>query len=439
MPIISTLNVGKRVVENEATIYSNDPRRTLLDASEEEEQIIENIYKQGKFNTKLQKTNKYFKYRNQSFLQVLLKDKKIQARVLLGHNIDIIPDSEDPEKPYALITSSYDRSLLGNNANSDGVNQAIADNDDWKMKQKYVVWTNEYNFIMNGLGEYETQPVPNSLGVLPFVDSSTDKDYEFFIRTGMNISNFTVQYNALWSDFFYIMKMQGFAIPVFTGNPELMPREYFVGPNRGIMLPNDPTNPEGSLKMEFLSPNPNLDGSLKGVSAFLANWLTSRGVSPKVISSELNASDSYASGIERLLAMIDKFEATKEDFDLYQCVEQDIFEIIKKYLVVFSGTDLLDKKYSVSKSFENAQLSVQFHKPEMVQTENEKITNIQLKMDMGISDQVIALMELEGITEEMAIEKIDMINERKAIRLQTMVDQNQPQDNGNVVDETKPL
>jgi hypothetical protein len=413
MPIISTINVGKRVVDNEATIYNNDPVRTFEGASDSEVEVMKTVYEHAMINSKLQKANKNFKYRNQAFLQPLIKDKSVQVRVLLSHHIDVIPDFEDPEKPYALITSSFDRSLMP--IKGDGFNQSIAENEDYKLKERYVVWTAEYNFIMNGMGDYITQPVPNPIGMLPFVDISKDKDYEFFVRTGMNLSNFTVQYNSIWSDFFYIMRMQGFAIPVFTGNPKLMPKEYFVGPNRGIMLPSDPTNPDGSLKMEFLSPNPNLDGSLKGIASFLANWLTSRGVSPKVISSELNAADSYSSGVERLLSMIDKFEATKEDFDLFRSVEQKLFKVIQKYLVEFSNTPFLDPKYSVNKSFENAEINVQFHRPEMIQTEAEQLLNEQSKIELGISDRILALMKLESLTEEQALEKVLNIIKRKVL------------------------
>lgn len=425
MPIVSSINLAQRIVNNEATIYNNDPERTT-DLNDADQKAIDAVYDDGQFNTKLQKVNKYFKYRKQSFIQIVPKDKGITLRPLLSHHLDVIPDELDPEKAYAYIVSAFDKQLF---QQSDGRNQSIADQDDYKASlERYVVWTAEYNFIMNGKGEIISEILKNEIGELPFVDVSKDKDFEFFNRQGQTLSDFTVQYNAAWSDFLYISRLQGFSLGIFTGNSELMPKDYFVGPNRFIFLPSDPNNPNSKVDFRFESPSPDLKGSLEGISGLLSNFLTSRGLSPKVISSDLNAKDTYASGVERLLAMIDKFEATKEDFDMFKNVESQIYDVVVKYLVALSNTEFLDKEYWISQSALTSEFNVVFHKPEMIQTEAEKLSNLKLKIDLGISDKVLALMDLESISEEMATQKIDEIIARKSEAMATvqLAQPNQP-------------
>ena len=128
--------------------------------------------------------------------------------------------------------------------------------------------------------------------------------------------------------------------------------------------------------------------------------------------------------------MVDEFEATKEDFDLFEKVELQVFECLKKHLAEYSGTELLDKKYWTSKTgILNAKMSIQFQKPEMIETKSEKLTNAKYEKDLGITDNVEILMNLYGLTEEQAIEKLKKIEERKAILNPKLeVDENETDD-----------
>jgi len=419
VPIVSNINLAERITNNEATIYSNDPDRTFVDANDADAKAFGFIYSERQLNSKMQKANKYFKLRKQTFIQVLPKDNGVDLRVLQSHHIDVIPDELDPEKAYAYIISSFDKSAY---IRSDSTNQLIGDRDDYKARnQRFVVWTAEYNFIMDGYGNIVGEILDNEIEELPFIDVSKDKDFEFFVRQGHGLTDFTIQYNMFWSDFFYIARMQGFSLGVFSGDPELMPKQFFVGPNRCLVLPQNPANPDQKVDFKFVSPSPDLDGILKGISSLLASYLTSKGVSPKVVSSELTSADSYSSGFERLLAMIDKFEATKEDFDLFQAIEYKVFNLIKKYQVALSRTEFLDRKYWVSESAASVELNVVFHKPEMVETHSEKLTNQQTKIEMGISDKVLALAEIEDISFEEAEKKIQEIQARRALDLASLV------------------
>jgi hypothetical protein len=432
MPIISNLNIAKAIVNKEATIYTDSPVRTYSDISTSDEEVLKMVYAECGFNTILGKSNKYYKLRNQTFLQVVPKYGKLKLRVLHGHNIDVVPDEQDPEVAYAYVISTFDKTLYSN-AKSDNVNQSIADADDYKKNlERYQVWTAEYTFVMDGKGAILGEILPNPIETLPFVDVAKDKDFEFFVRIGQALTDFTIDFNVAWSDLMYIARMQGYSVGVLSGDANLKPDSMFIGPSRMLFLPNNPSNPESKLELDFKSPTPNIEGQLKSIENLVGTFLATRGIDSKALNAN-NSGTSYSSALEKLLAMIDQFRATKEDFDLYAMVEKQLHTIVTKYLSLLSGTQFLMPEYSVTQGVVNSKLSIQFKEPTMVETIQEKLDNGQKKIDMGIADRTIVLAELNGITEEAADEIIESIDERRRARLTQPVE---TEINGTDQDET---
>ena len=429
MQIISNMNIAKAVVNKEATIYTDTPTRNYEDIQEADKEALENLYADCGYDSILSKANKYYKLNNQTFAHIIAKEQKLKLRVLHGHNLDVIPDSEDPERAYAYIISSFDKAMWLK-GKADGVNQTTADQDDYKSSlERYQVWTSEFIFTMDGKGAILSEGIlPNPLKMLPFIDISKDKDFEFFVRVGQALTDFTVDYNVSWSDIMFIMRMQGYSIGVLSGDPNLKPDSYTLGPSKMLFLPSNPSNPESSLKLEFVSPNPNVEASLKGNTLLLENFLITRGIDPKSIAVSNSGSNSYSSAIERLLAMIDQFRASKEDFDLFKVVENKLHMIVTKYLSVLSGTEYLDQKYWTTVGITNAKLSVQFKEPQMVETKSEMLDNLSKEIDLGISDKVIALSKIEGISEDEAIKRIEEIESRRTESIRNMQDSLNPQE-----------
>lgn len=420
MPIVANLNIAKAVVNKEATIYTDDPEREYENITDADAAVLEMIYDECGFNTYLGKSNKYYKLRNQSFLQVVPKEGKVKLRVLHAHNIDVIPDSDDPEKAFAYIVSSFDKANYLR-AGQDNINQTIADTDDYKSKNgSYQVWTNEIVFTMDNSGNVKGEILANPIGMIPFVDIAKDKDFEFFIRIGQALTDFTVDFNVAWSDLMYIARMQGYSVGVLSGDANLKPDNMIIGPNRFIFLPKNPSNPDSSLNLDFKSPTPNIDAQLKAIDSMIATFLTTRGLDSKAVSTSNSGNNSYSSALERLISMIDQFRATKEDFDLYRMVESKLHKIVTAYLSLLSGTEFLEPKYSVSQSIINSELKVKFHTPEMLETESEQLDNAKKEIDLGIADAASVLADLEDIDIEDAIKRIDEINQRKIDKLASM-------------------
>lgn len=413
IPIVSDINFAKAIVNKQANIYTDEPVRSYEEITESDAEALENLYGDSGFDTILGKSNKYFKLSNQAFLQIVPKEQKLKLRVLHAHNVDVIPDVDDPEKAYAFIVSSFDKTQYLN-AKSDNSNQKIAEADDYKANaERFQVWTSEYVFTMDGNGNVLTEIIPNTIEMLPFVDIAKDKDFEYFIRTGHALTEFSIYLNTLWSDLFYIQRMQGYSVPVLSGDANLKPDNLNVGPGDAVFLPSNPNKPESNLTLEFKNPNPNIDSNIKAIEAATATFLSTRGLDTKAISASNSGAVSYSSALERLLAMLDQFKASKEDFDLYKMVEQKIHTIVTKYLSILSGTEFLDPKYSTTSGITNSVLNITFVEPQMIETTSEKLTNAKSRIDIGISDKVTVLSEIDNISIEEAQNKLSEIQQRK--------------------------
>lgn len=412
MPIVANLNIAKAVVDKSATIYIDEPTRTYTDISEADKEVLEMLYDECGFNTYFSKANKYYKLRNQSFLQVVPKNQKLKLRVLHAHNIDVIPDENDPEIAFAYIVSSFDKAAYLK-AGQDGTNQKIADADDYKSTlERFQVWTNELVFTMNGRGDVIGDILPNPIGQIPFVDISKDKDFEFFVRIGQALTDFTIDFNVAWSDLMYIARMQGYSVGVLTGDANLKPDDLTIAPNKFLFLPKNPNNPDSILSLDFKSPTPNLADQLKSIEAMIATFLTTRGLDTKAISVN-GQNNSYSSALERLLAMIDQFRATKDDFDLFKTVEYKVHEIVVKYLALLTGTEYLEPEYNVTQAIVNSDINVNFARPEMVETKTEMLANAKSEIDLGIEDKYSINAKINGISIDESIEELNELEQRK--------------------------
>ena len=413
LPIIASINLAKRIVNQEASLYKEAPQRTFVNVSEEQAEALAKVYEEMNFDTKMLKSNRYFRLQGQNDVYIVPSEGKLEMRVLLNHHFDVIPNPDNPNLGEAWILSTYDKELYlpRQNENQDGSNQKIADYDDYKSTMKrYVFWTKDFNFICDDKGNLVSDPesVLNPLeGIIPFVDIAPDKDFEFWINQGQSVSDFTVQFNATMTDIGQVVRMQGFAQGVMTGSKELMPDNIQVGPMFIIRLPSDPNNPVAA-DFKFVSPNADIAGSLTYLETLLSNYLSSRGISPKLVTGKAE-SENFSSGIERLLHLIELFEASKSDISLYQWAERKLFKIIAKYINVYGGTPVLPN-YNLGVIPEDAYVVVEFKKPEMIQTESDKLNLIQQKLEMGLIDQVEAIQIDRNIDREEAEKIYNEIN-----------------------------
>lgn len=435
MPIVSSINVQKAVVDAKATIYKKKAKREFSEVTEEQEETLKLIYRDMKADMKLNKSNKNYTYQDQSIGMIVPKNGKLQMRIMLMHQIDVKPFADDPEDAQIYIISCFDRenyiqlyedkkerdtatgeahrSVRSTASAQDGESYETANEFQFmKHVQKYIVWSREFNFMMNGLGEVInpedgsfqkegqkidiTSPLASE-GILPFFEVAKEKDFEFFVRAGNALTDFTIEFNEKLSDLSMNAKMNGYAVAILKSPSDVKPQNLVIGHSQIVHLPTD--DPDKLVDFQFSAPNSNIGEISDFVDNLLNYFITSSGLGGDVVNSK-GETQKAQSGIDRFLQMIQKVEAHQDDYEKFRCLEQDIYQIVKAWLRVLNGTDKLDSKYQIANLNPDSEISVEFYKPEEVQTETERLSNIEKKIELGVMSKKEAIMELRSIEDD---------------------------------------
>lgn len=403
MPIVASVNIAKRIVTKEAAIYSTAPKRTFLNVSDQQHEMLEKIYADLELDAVLLRANQFYKLENgQTHLYIFPSKGRLKARALMSHQLDVVPAIDDPETGDVYLISGFDRSSMNIKLEDfeDGQNQLIADIDDYKSTLKAkAVWSDFFNFVMDEEGNIVSADVKNELGITPIVDISTPKSGEYWVRSGSALTDFTVQFNAQMTDLSHIVRMQGFGQAWFKGPENLIPKNIKIGPNFVLKLAIDPNNPV-ETDFGFANANPDIEGSIRQLEVMLSSFLTSRGLDPKIVNGQGQA-DKFQSGFDRLLAMVEMFEPAKQDFSVFEAAEKRIFKIICAYLNVYGGTAILPE-YGTQPFSAQADISVKFHEPQLIMSEQDRLQIIRDKLELGLMSKAESIAYDRGISVEEA-------------------------------------
>lgn len=428
MRTCTSINLTKRIVNEMASLYKTAPQRTYTDLNDLQKEQLDILYAESKANVKLKAANQKYKLHEQCAIQVLPKNGKLCIRVLAPHQYDVVPMQDNPDEAYAYILSNFDKSLLESTMQSytdiqgytnsggkneqqvDSVNQSIADKDDWRTRRVYAFWTKEHNFLCNGSGEIisDKEMIENPIKELPFIDVAGEKDFEFWIRRGSGVTEFQIDFSTVLSDTVNTNRLQSYAQPVISA--ENLPEGVKVGPNNILFLKLNPDRPEIKPSFEFATPNPDMQASLELQDRLLNYFLTSNGIDPKTVSGN-GQGQKYTSGYERLLSMIDKFEASQDDIDLFKHVECELLELFTLWNNTLKGTDAILPEYQIAQLPEDPELEVCFAKPQVQQSASELEDSVIKKMEARLISRVEAIMELRGVNKEQAQEILKEIDQ----------------------------
>jgi hypothetical protein len=406
MPIVSSINMAKRIVTQEASLYKCGPERTFYNVTEEQAIILGEIYEDMKVDTAFLKSNQYYKLQEQNHIYVVPMGGRLKLKVLLAHQLDVVPSTADQEVGEVYIVNGFDRrsEAIKVTSSGDSSNEIIADEDDYQSRLNMAaVWSPLFNFIMDENGNIVSPETENPiLGMVPFIDIHATKDGEYWVRSGAALNDFTVQFNGSLTDLQHIIRMQGFAQAWVSGPSELLPQNIKIGPSYVLRLPTDKNNPDAKAEFGFANPNSDIAGSIAYLENLLSMFLTSRGLDPKLVNAKGEAS-KYSSGFDRLLSMIDQFQPSEADKEIFEDAEAKLFEIIKRYINTYAGTPILGK-YNIGQIPEDAYVEIKYHKPQAVVSEQDKLNIIAQKLELGLMTKEEAIAYDREIDQESASE-----------------------------------
>jgi len=427
---ILSINMTEKIIKELSSIYLKEPDRKFPDANEKEIEQIEAIYKECMVDARLKQSNRYYNLFDQNDIYIVPKNGKLHVRPLTLMSYDVIPDVNDPETAYAYILNSWDEGMHNTYRNSGNINrnrtdyynrnyanEKIADPDDRLGKAgRYIVWTKDLHFTMDGKGDLIGEIIPNPIGRLPFVNVALEKDGQFFVKRGSDVANFDTEFSVCLSDLANTVKLQSYAQAVVTA--ETVPQNMKVGPNHILFLQakkNSPITP----KFEFVSPNPDIGSSIQFLEMLLSLMLSSRDIDPKEITGSAESS-KFTSGFERLLAMLDKFEASQDDIAIYQWAEREIFEVLRLWSNEWQGvTDdkKLDDRLRIASISDKVTIDVTFNGPEATKTEAEDLDVVERRLDRGLITKKRAIMRLDDVEEDAAEELLNEVKEEEKLEM----------------------
>lgn len=446
MRTLTSINLTKRIIDQKASIYREAPDRSFTKGSGDplsdlELKQLQNTYHLGAFNVSFKNANRLFKLQSdQIHLQVVVQGRTPIMRVLMPHHLDVVPSLNNPEQGEVFITSVMDRSRFMSNTFgdiqstsssmrdqfSDLRDQLIADPDDQQRlaQTRFVWWTDEWNFATNGLGEIVDEmnvplasatedDVQNPIGIAPFVDVSSSKDFEYWLRSGSNIVDFSIEMGVMLSDLANTMRLNGHVQGVIYA--EKVPGSIAIGPNKWIHIP---INPDATIQpsVEMLSPSSQIQQQMDTVQSLIQLMIAQEGLDAKSIAGSANG-QTYSSAIERLLALIERFEASRDDIDAFSLAETKVFDLIKKWTNLYFETKddelrtVLHEKINLARIPEDAELHVSFAKPEEMMTEQQRVDVAIKQLQEGVMSQSEAIAYIRGISIEAAEKVAEEINE----------------------------
>lgn len=459
MRTFTSINLTKKMIHEQASLYLREPTREFTDLNDAQIKNMLAHYKYSRANVEYKNSNRMYKLHDQCAIKYIPKDGFIDIDVLQPHHYDVVPSKVGPEKGEIYIISSFNRDRVANDNDyrnyrnshenrffgSNNSNEDIADADDWKSENKIYYWWNAlYNFKTNSAGlvldpntlepmkSVNYDDLENPISELNFVDVACEKDFEFWVRSGDSVTEFNVDFGVVLSDAVNINKNQGFAIPIITSVEA--PRNLKVGSDRAIWLKIDP-NDEAAQRpsFDFATPNPDLAGTLKMTEDLLKYFLVSKSIN---VNDMLQGSANATSGIDRLLMMIEKFEASQDDIDLYRNVEQQGYEkMVKWHNVMREVQDGLSVKVDGPAIPDDSEVMVNYGGPDMVQSKKEHLDWIEQQMNIGLMSSVEAIEALREVDEESAKNILSKISEVERMDLNGMQQVNREIAEGVDIDE----
>jgi hypothetical protein len=107
--------------------------------------------------------------------------------------------------------------------------------------------------------------------------------------------------------------------------------------------------------------------------------------------------------------MVEQFEATEQDSEIFEDAENKILKIVIAYIETYGGTPVLPN-YPRVMFPKDAYVEVEYVKPNAIQSDAEKLSNIQTRLEMGLITKIDAIAIDQDLDREQAIAKSEEIN-----------------------------
>lgn len=422
----SDININKKVMDKIAKSYSMPPKRSVEKGNEAQDKALLDIYKFGNFNSAYRNFDLNYNQHKYSLFWVNydLEKEKYYPQALKPFEYDVVRDQNTGELdcvilnyPDLEITTNGIKGSIPNEI-SDGLNQIIQESqfDSGTESKVYALWTKDNHVVavfqkkeVRGTGktvyEFSVTFVPidgnpqniNPLGVIPFVYKQKGDSIDY--PTANPLPEQSINFNVLYSDLMTAATMQGFGQAVLKYPNDAEIQELELGYMTAVKLPQSTLPDAAETDFKYVNASPDLEGQQKVYLTYLKQILSEHGIN----SSQAIAGDveSFASGLDRLIAQADVQWLIQENQEVYFDLENEVFNIVKAWQALIGKNVWADEQ----------ELKIVYPKPTILISDEEKLKNIKMLLDLRLKSRAQALQLIDpNISEDEAQEQIDELD-----------------------------
>ena len=446
---MSNLGIVRKVNDKLARVYKYGVSREAVD-DEAATEAIQLAVKKCPIDECFKKTNRFLKLQKNCVQYIVPKNydlegetKTIKPMVLPPYLYDAVMLEDDEQRAIAYVLSDYEplelpEKLLGTGAqmmatetpNVHGKNvieipvyqsgdSPISHDDD---KRTYVFWSDSFHFTCDSKGNIVSEgEIENPIGKMPIVNYAEDQDGDFYAQGGKDLVDGSVLVNSMITNINHIAITQGYGQIVMSGKD--LPSSLKVGPNKVVKL----SYMEGEPKPEFsfATANPPLDQLRALVEMYVALLLTTNNLSTSGVSTQLNGTSTFPSGIAMMIDKAESMEDVEDQRQIFVDNEPKFWDIFASWHRVLKSQGVLCEELATVDFPEDMEISVQWGRPKAIETDKERLEVLKLKQEMGLISKLDMLRsEYPNLSDEELKAKLEAImkeaQERMAQAMEAM-------------------
>lgn len=374
---IIPINICTKIITKLSGVYTQEPLRRVSNRSASDTELMEEYVEYMCLNQRMKEANRYFKLFKRNLMEIYVGDEgEPYVRNLPRHTYEVFSySSVSPNRPDVIVK--------------------IVKDDKDPSKQILHVWTNESYVIIDGRGTVK-EAMNNPYAKLPFVYIN-ESSFSVDPIPDDDLMRMAIAIPVILTDICWATKYQSNSIIWTIGDVGTIPSS----PNSVVSMKYGPDGQ--SPEIGQIKPEVDTDKVISMVQTLVAMLLSTKNLSVNTVQANLDASN-VASGISKMIDNAESVEDKKDQQEYFRKAEDDMWELLSKYLVPFWRNNNLLKP-ELNKEFSaQFEVDVYFVEPKVLITEQEQIDISKARLDAGFST---LKMELENLYPQLNEEQIE--------------------------------